>query len=279
MNIIETIIQILSGILNFSHQITHSYGIDIIVLTILVRIALYGLTKKSTKSMRAMTKLQPKMKELQAQYKDNKQKLNEEMMGLYKKEGVNPMSGCLPLLLQMPIFIAIFLMLRSPIFYKLLPGFGHASFLGCRLTAKPFETAPLPDVANLSGMLNLDALFGGGWWMDKFLYLPSLWLVALYIFTTIYQTRLMQAQNPQQGDTAKMQQYMFMPLFIIFGFIFPVGLLLYWGISNAIQMIQTKLIYGEMDREDSLKEALQMQEDAGMIPKMQGDTPKKKKKK
>ncbi len=273
---IETIIQILAGILKFSHQITHSYGIDIIVLTILVRIGLYGLTKKSTRSMRAMSKLQPKIKELQERFKDNKQKLNEEMMGIYKKEGVNPMSGCWPLLLQMPIFIAIFWMLRSPLFYKQLPGFGHATFLGARLTAKPFESTPLPDIASLQGMLDLDRLFGGGWWMDKFLYLPALWLVALYIFTTIYQTRLMQKQNPQQGDTAKLQQYMFLPLFIIFGFIFPVGLLLYWGISNLIQMIQTKLIYAEMEREDSLKEALQMQEEAGMIPRM--DKPGKKRK-
>lgn len=227
--------------------------------------------------MRAMSKLQPKIKELQERFKDNKQKLNEEMMGIYKKEGVNPMSGCWPLLLQMPIFIAIFWMLRSPAFYKQLPGFGHATFLGARLTAKPFESIPLPDIAALPGMLDLDRLFGGGWWMDKFLYLPALWLVVLYIFTTIYQTRLMQKQNPQQGDTAKLQQYMFLPLFIIFGFIFPVGLLLYWGISNLIQMIQTKLIYSEMEREDSLKEALQMQEEAGMIPKM--DEPGKRKKK
>jgi YidC/Oxa1 family membrane protein insertase len=275
--LIETIIQILSGILKFTHQITQNYGIDIILLTILVRIALYGLTKKSTRSMRAMAKIQPKIKELQERLKDNKQKLNEETMAMYKKEGVNPMGGCLPLLLQMPIFIAIFWMLRSPAFYKQLLGFGHETFLGARLIVKPFETAPLPDIASLPGMLDLDRLFNGGWWMDKFLYLPALWLVVLYIFTTIYQTKLMQKQNPSQGQTAKMQQYMFLPLFIIFGFIFPVGLLLYWGISNLIQMIQTKLIYAEMEREESLQEALQMQEDAGMIPKMDDGSKKKKK--
>jgi YidC/Oxa1 family membrane protein insertase len=277
--LIETIIQILSGILKLTHQFTHSYGIDIIILTVLIRILLYGLTKKSTKSMRAMSKLQPKMKELQEKYKGDKQKMNEEVMGLYKKEGVSPVSGCLPLLLQMPVFIAIFWMLRDPTYYKQLVGFGHAQFLGARLTVKPFETSPLPDVANLPGMLDLDMILGGGWFMDKFLYLPSLWLVVLYIFTTIYQTRLMQQQNPSQQETAKMQQYMFMPLFIIFGFIFPVGLLLYWGISNVIQMVQTKIIYGEMDREDSLKEALDMQENAGKTPRMDDDKFKKKKKK
>jgi YidC/Oxa1 family membrane protein insertase len=277
--LIEFITEIVSSILQFFHSITHNYGIDIILLTILVRLLLHGLTKTSTKSMRAITKLQPKIKELQEKYKDNKQKLNEETMALYKREGVNPLGGCLPLALQMPIFIAIFWLLRDPNHYKQLLGFEQSSFLGTRLTVKPFESSPLPDVANLPGMLDLDALLGGGWWLDKFLYLPSLWLVALYIFTTIYQTRLMQKQSPTQTEQAKMQQYMFLPLFIIFGFIFPVGLLLYWGVSNVFQMFQTRLIYAEMEKEDTLKEALEMQEEAGKPVRMEEKPGKKKKKK
>ncbi len=275
---IEFITEIVATILKFIHSISHNWGIDIIVLTIAVRVALHGLTKTSTKSMRSMARLQPKIKELQEKFKENKQKMNEEVMGLYKKEGVNPMGGCLPLALQMPIFIAIFWLLRDPTHYKHLAGFEQASFLGSRLTVKPFEASPLPDVATLYGMLDLDKLFHGGWWIDKFLYLPALWLVALYIFTTIYQTRLVQKQSPTQSEQAKMQQYMFLPLFIIFGFIFPVGLLLYWGVSNILQMFQTRLIYAEMDREDSLKQALKMQEDAGKIPKMEEKAVKKKKK-
>lgn len=276
---IEFITEIVASILKFFHSVTHNYGIDIILLTVLVRVLLHGLTKTSTKSMRSMSKLQPKIKELQERLKGNKQKLNEEMMALYKKEGVNPMGGCLPLVLQMPIFIAIFYLLRDPLHYKHLAGFEQASFLGSRLTVKPFEASPLPDVANLYGMLDLDKLFGGGWWLDKFLYLPALWLVALYIFTTIYQSQLMQKQNPAQSEQAKMQQYMFLPLFLIFGFIFPVGLLLYWGISNVFQMFQTKIIYAEMDREESLKTALKQQEEAGKVPKMDDKLLKKKKKK
>ena len=276
---IEYITEFVATILKYSHSITHNYGIDIILLTILVRLCLHGLTKTSTKSMRVMSRLQPKVKELQERFKDNKQQLNKEIMDLYKKEGANPMGGCLPLVLQMPIFIAIFYLLRDPLHYKHLTGFEQASFLGSRLTVKPFEASPLPDVAGLHGMLDLDKLFGGGWWLDKFLYLPALWLVALYIFTTIYQSQLMQKQNPAQSEQAKMQQYMFLPLFLIFGFIFPVGLLLYWGISNVFQMFQMKLIYAEMDREEALKAALKQQEDAGKIPKMDERTMKKKKKK
>lgn len=88
-----------------------SWAVSIILLTILVRIILIPLTVKQYTSMRAMQKLQPQMKELQAKYKDDKQKLNEEMMKFYKENKVNPFGSCLPLLLQMPIFMALYFML------------------------------------------------------------------------------------------------------------------------------------------------------------------------
>jgi len=90
-----------------------SWAVSIILLTILVRIILIPLTVKQFTSMRAMQKLQPKIKELQAKYKDDKQKLNEEMMKFYRENKVNPFGSCLPLLLQMPIFISLYYMLRS----------------------------------------------------------------------------------------------------------------------------------------------------------------------
>jgi len=90
-----------------------SWAISIILLTILIRIILIPLTVKQFTSMRAMQKLQPKIKELQAKYKDDKQKLNEEMMKFYRENKVNPFGSCLPLLLQMPIFISLYYMIRS----------------------------------------------------------------------------------------------------------------------------------------------------------------------
>ncbi|MCL5883394.1 MAG: YidC/Oxa1 family membrane protein insertase [Actinobacteria bacterium] len=90
-----------------------SWAISIIILTIIVRIILIPLTVKQFTSMRAMQKLQPKIKELQAQYKDDKQKLNEEMMKFYKENKVNPFGSCLPLIIQMPIFISLYYMIRS----------------------------------------------------------------------------------------------------------------------------------------------------------------------
>lgn len=90
-----------------------SYGIAIILLTIAIKVVLYPLTVKQVKSMKAMQELQPKMKEIQEKYKGNSEKLQKEMAALYKDAGVNPLAGCLPLLVQMPFLIAIFFALQS----------------------------------------------------------------------------------------------------------------------------------------------------------------------
>jgi YidC/Oxa1 family membrane protein insertase len=108
------IIDPLQAILTWIHDnIGVSWAVSIILLTILVRVILIPLTVKQFTSMRAMQKLQPKIKELQAKYKDDKQKLNEEMMKFYRENKVNPFGSCLPLLLQMPIFMALYFMLSS----------------------------------------------------------------------------------------------------------------------------------------------------------------------
>src|SRR5947199_8137904 len=90
-----------------------SYGIAIILLTVAVRLVLYPLTVKQTKSMQAMQRLQPEIKRLQQKYKGDKQKLNEEMMKFYKENQVNPLAGCLPLLLQMPLFIVLYRLIHD----------------------------------------------------------------------------------------------------------------------------------------------------------------------
>ena len=94
--------------LNLTHRYTHNYGIDIIILTILIKIIFWPLTHKSYKSMADMQKLQPLMQKLREQYKDNKERLNQEMMRLYKQHKVNPLGGCLPMLLQIPVFFALY---------------------------------------------------------------------------------------------------------------------------------------------------------------------------
>jgi YidC/Oxa1 family membrane protein insertase len=105
----------LGSILSFFYQVIPSYGVAIILLTILVRVVLLPLTLKQLRSMQAMQRIQPKVKELQRKYKGNRQKLNEELMKLYKEHQVNPLGGCLPLLLQLPIFFALYRVLSAPI--------------------------------------------------------------------------------------------------------------------------------------------------------------------
>src|ERR687896_1155496 len=102
------LLQGLGVLLSFLYDLVRSYGLAIIFLTVLVRVVLLPLTIRQTRSMQAMQKLQPKVKELQRKYKGNRQKLNEEMMKLYREHQVNPLGGCLPLVLQLPVFFALF---------------------------------------------------------------------------------------------------------------------------------------------------------------------------
>jgi YidC/Oxa1 family membrane protein insertase len=102
-----------SGLLAFFYSVIPSYGVAIILLTVAVRLLLFPLTAKQAKSMYAMQRIQPEMKRLQAKYKNDRQKLNEEMMKFYKENNVNPLAGCLPLLLQMPLFIVLYQVLQG----------------------------------------------------------------------------------------------------------------------------------------------------------------------
>ena len=110
-NIVQQVITFRYGLTNMLG--VPSYGLAIVIMTIIVKLILYPLTKKQIESTKAMMSIQPKMKELQEKYKDDKQRLNMELANLYKNEGVNPLAGCLPLLVQMPIMIGIFYGIRD----------------------------------------------------------------------------------------------------------------------------------------------------------------------
>lgn len=122
---------LLLQVLNFFYHYVQNYGTAIILLTVAVRIIMLPLTVKQVKSMRALQKIQPKLKKLQEKYKGDKERLQKEMMKFYAEHKVNPLSGCLPLLLQMPIFIALFRMLISNEDLK------RASFLWLKSLDKP----------------------------------------------------------------------------------------------------------------------------------------------
>jgi YidC/Oxa1 family membrane protein insertase len=110
-----TILRFLGAVLDGIYKVIPSYGLAIIVLTLLVRVVLIPLTVKQIRSMAAMQKLQPELKRLQQKYKGDRQKLNEEMMKLYREHGVNPLGGCFPLLMQAPVFIALYSVLRAAV--------------------------------------------------------------------------------------------------------------------------------------------------------------------
>src|SRR5947209_15827160 len=110
----QSLLNGLGWVLSHIYDGVHNYGLAIIILTLGIRLILLPLGLKQIRSMQAMQVLQPQIKSLQQKYKGNKQKLNEEMMKLYKERGVNPLAGCLPMLLQIPVLIALYSVLRFP---------------------------------------------------------------------------------------------------------------------------------------------------------------------
>src|SRR5918996_1553201 len=133
--------EVFSGLLAAFYAILPSFGLSIILLTVAVRIVLLPLSIKQTRSMREMQRIQPEVKKLQAKYKGNRQKLNEEMMKLYKEHNVNPFGGCLPLLMQFPVLIGLFYVIRAPLKY-----------MGYMLGASSAASTASP-VENVSGLL------------------------------------------------------------------------------------------------------------------------------
>jgi YidC/Oxa1 family membrane protein insertase len=228
------------GILDFFQKLTGSYGIAIILLTIVVRLLLYPLSQKQMVSMARMQKLQPRMKVLQEKFKDNKEKLNEEMMRLYRENNVNPMAGCLPLLVQLPVMIVLFQVLMN---YKVA---ANATFLGIQLENSIFQglasalgvsvaegaRAGIGDVisgimSNPSGLANVG------------LYLPGLALTGVICFMTWFQQKMSGASDNPQMATMNI----IMPIFMAFMCLgLPGGVVVYWGTSSFIGIVQQYVI-------------------------------------
>lgn len=205
-----------------------SYGLTIILVTILIRLLMYPLTRQQMSSMKKMQEVQPKMKELQEKYGSDRNKLAEKQMELYRQEGVNPAGGCLPLLIQMPVLFAFY--------YALLT-------LGPKL-AERFLWIP---------SLAFPAYYGGMSWISPLTpqhilssdVLPYLVLPIVYVLSQLVMQRMSQTANPSAmpGSTGSMM--MLMPL--MFGYItliVPSGLTVYWVTSNILQIIQQGLTTG-----------------------------------
>jgi YidC/Oxa1 family membrane protein insertase len=195
--------------LNLSNRLTHNYGIDIILLTILIKIIFYPLSVKSYKSMKEMQKMQPIISKLKEKYKDDKQKLNQEMMDLYKKKGINPMGGCLPMIIQIPVFFAL---------YKALSG-------AIELRHAPFMLW----INDLSAPEDLFSFSIAGY------SLPIRILPLVMGVTQVIQQKM----TPTSADPIQEKMMLFMPIFFTFLFWgFPSGLVLYWLVNNVISIAQ-----------------------------------------
>jgi YidC/Oxa1 family membrane protein insertase len=256
------------------YSVIPNYGVTIIILTLVIRLILLPLGIKQVRSMQQMQAIQPKLKQLQQKYKGNKQKIQEEQMKLYREMGVNPFGGCWPMLLQMPILIAMYSVVRFPQHPPHLPAGSEirtqielqvppttnpanvpktarpvtgTGFLGMNLLCNALESgqpqAILADKQKV-GAKTVDLKYpvncGTG--------VPSripYYILAVFMFgTTYYSQRQMQQASPP-GASSQQQQAMlkFMPLmFGVFGFIMPVGLVLYWTISNVWQIGQQHFI-------------------------------------
>ncbi len=209
INFLERVFSPLTNILGTGLEFFHAQGLpwwlSIALLTVIVRTLLFPLTLKQVKSMRAMQDLKPEMDRLRAKYKDNRQKQQEELMKLYQERQVNPLGGCLPLLVQMPIFITMFYVIR---------GFGKEH----------------PDFVQ-----------GGILWFQDLTKADPLYILPILSAVTMLAASEITAKNlePQQRWMMRILPV----VFTVFLLTFPAGLFMYWITSNLVTLVQNYLIY------------------------------------
>ena len=206
--------------IDYFFKLLGNYGLAIIAITFCIRLAFFPLANFSFKSMAKMKALQPEMVRLKELHKDDKMKLQQEMMALYKKEKVNPMSGCLPILVQIPVFFALYKVLFVTIEMRQMPFFGWIQDLSERDPTSLF---------NLFGLLPYD--------VPSFLMIGA-WPIAMGVSMFIQQKL-----NPAPTDPMQAKIFMFFPLFLtIILAPFPAGLVIYWTVNNILTMAQQVFI-------------------------------------
>ena len=211
--------------LSWLHGVVGNFGIAILIFTVAVKAVFFPLANKSYKSMAKMRELTPKMQTLREQYADDKQRLNQEMMALYKKEKVNPASGCLPIIIQIPVFFSLYKVLFVSIEMRHSPFFGWIHDL----------SAPDPTTLfNLFGLIP--------WTPPAFIPMIGVWPILMGL-TMFLQQRL----NPQPADPIQAKVFMFLPIFFTFLLAnFPAGLVIYWAWNNLLSIAQQRLIMWRM---------------------------------
>ena len=206
------------------YSVVNNYGVSIILVTIIIRLCLLPLYSKQIKNTAKMAEISAQQKEIQAKYARDRVKMNEEMNALYQKAGVSPMSGCLPLLIQLPIIWGLFALLRTPLTYMTSPNMiaaVHENFLW-------IEDLCQPDTSLLVGIL------------------PVLAGITTY-FTS---AGMGAAQGPGGGMASSMKYFMPVMIFVL-GRSFPAGLTLYWTIGNVLIILQTWLFNKKRKKQEA----------------------------
>lgn len=206
--------------MNFFYSYVGNFGLSIMIVTVIIKLAMFTLANKSYRSMKKMKKLQPEMERLKELYADDKARLNQEVMALYKREKVNPVSGCLPLIVQIPVFFSIYKVLYVTIEMRHAPFFGWIKDL----------SAPDPTtIFNLFGLLSFTP--------------PSFLMIGVWPLIMALTMFLQQKMSPAPADPVQAQVMKFMPLMFLFMFSsFPAGLLIYWSWNNILSIIQQSYI-------------------------------------
>ncbi|MEM7121151.1 MAG: membrane protein insertase YidC [Pseudomonadota bacterium] len=214
-------------VLLFFKDLLGNFGLAILLLTVVIKLIFFPLANKSYKAMSKMRKLAPEMKRLRERYKDDKQKMQQELMAMYKKEKVNPASGCLPILIQIPVFFALYKVLFVTIEMRHAPFYGWISDL----------SAPDPtSILNLFGLLPFSP--------D---YLPALVSIGAWPLLMAGTMYLQQKISPQPPDPMQARIFMLMPIFFLFIFnTFPAGLVIYWTWNNLLSIAQQWFIMKRM---------------------------------
>jgi YidC/Oxa1 family membrane protein insertase len=234
----------MAGALAFFYELSgESYGGAIILLTLAINLLLLPLTIKSTRSMMEMQKVQPELKALQAKYKDDREALNREMMALYKEHSINPLGGCLPLLLQFPVFILLYQVVRgltnrsdgpnsnfdpkyldeSTALYQNLSSTNHMDWLGIDLSQSAQRT------------LSEDGFVAA---------IPYLVLIAVVLVTSFVQQKQVSSRNPDAAQNRQQQMLLrIMPLFFaLISWSLPAALTVYFATANIFRVCQQELI-------------------------------------
>jgi YidC/Oxa1 family membrane protein insertase len=244
----DGLFEVIAKTLSFFYDVIPNYAIAIALLTLVVMVITTPFTLKGTRSMIQMQRLQPEMKRLQLKHKDDRQKLNEELMAFYKENNLNPLGGCLPLLLQTPIFIILYNVIRG--LTRMADGTFNPKYLD--ETSRLYQDLHVVDKMMAFGVdlaesasKSLSQGFVEG--------LPHVALVAIVAVSSYYQQKQIQSRNPDAEIPAqqKMLMRLFPAMFVVISFVTPSALVVYFVTSNlyriGMQAYITRSLYGGED--------------------------------